>query len=91
MKFVINMYICKSNIVGKLKEGRLSLNILLLYVNYFLIFFNFLQIMVVYFLILFCYDLNSVFSLLLFFFIFIIYVNCVLNVFWCCISLRVEL
>lgn len=42
MLFVIIMYIFKSNIVGKLKEGRLSLNILLLYVNYFLIFFNFL-------------------------------------------------
>lgn len=47
--------------------------------------------MVVYLLIFFCYDLNSASSSSLFSFIFTTYVNCALNAFWCCTSLRVEL
>lgn len=47
--------------------------------------------MVVYLLIFFCYDLNSASSSSLFSFIFTTYVNCALNAFWCCTSLRVDL
>lgn len=91
MQSATNTYICKSNTAGKLKEGRLSPNTLSLHVNYSPTFSNFLQIMVVYLLILFCQDLNSASSSSLFSFIFTTYVNCALNAFWCCTSLRVEL
>lgn len=47
--------------------------------------------MVVYLLIFFCYDLNSASSSSLFSFIFTTYVNCALNAFWRCTSLRVDL
>lgn len=91
MKSVTNTYICKSNTAGKSKEGRLSPNTLSLHVNYSPTFSNFLQIMVVYLLIFFCYDLNSASSSSLFSFIFTTYVNCALNAFLCCTSLRVDL